>query len=207
MEITKYEHSCLDIEIDGRHLVIDPGIYSVSYKPGSSVDVVFITHVHGDHFDPNCLKLIRAQNPQVKIYGSKQVADEHAALGIQTVTAGQELSAGVFKLAFFGGKHELYEGFDNVGVLVGDTLYHPGDSYAQPGRPVKVLAAPASAPWLRVSEASEFIKQCAPGQVFPIHNALLSEIGESIHYRILSEAAETAGAKWQVLKTGDSLSV
>ncbi len=207
MKITKYEHACLDVEQDGRHLVIDPGIFSVSYEPDSNIDIVVITHVHGDHFDPNRLRKIREKNPNVKIYGPSQVVEKGAGLEIESISAGQQLEFKPFRLEFFGGKHELYEDFENVGVLVNDTLYHPGDSYTQPMKLVKVLAAPASAPWLRISEATEFIITCKPELVFPIHTSLLSEIGETIHYRILSEAAEKIGSRWQVLKPTEFISI
>lgn len=126
---------------------------------------------------------------------------------MNAVEPNQQVNVGSFKLKFFGGKHELYEGFENIGVLVNDMFYHPGDSYTKPSTPIKILAAPAAAPWLRVSEASEFIKDCSAAIVFPIHNSLLSEIGESIHYRILSEAAEESSSKWQVLRTGQSFTL
>ena len=207
MKMTKYEHSCVVVEEAGRQLVIDPGRFSVSFRPSSVIDAVVVTHIHSDHFDPQTLKQIRAQNPHVKLYAPKQVKDEDESLEVDIAEPSKQVSVGPFKLAFFGGKHELYEGFENIGVLVNDAFYHPGDSYAKPGSPIKVLAAPASAPWLRVSEASAFIKDCSAAIVFPIHNSLLSEIGESIHYRILSEAAEECSSKWQVLGTGQSLTL
>ena len=88
-------------------------------------------------------------------------------------------------------------------------MYYPGDSYVLPktsGR-LPVLAAPASAPWLRVSEVVEFIKSCGAEKVFPTHNALLSDIGESVQYQSLSAASQSTGGKWLILKVGDTMEV
>jgi L-ascorbate metabolism protein UlaG (beta-lactamase superfamily) len=197
------------MEEQGKRLVIDPGKFSTSLPELSDVVGVVITHIHSDHFDETRVQNILKQNPEAQIFTVEQVATELAGSPIKTVKAEQVETTGPFSLKFFGGNHELYEGFQNIGVLVNDKLFHPGDSYAKPTMqiPLEVLAAPASAPWLRVSEATQFIKDCSAKKVFPIHNALLSEIGESIHYRILSEAAQEAGSQWLVLKPGESLQI
>jgi L-ascorbate metabolism protein UlaG (beta-lactamase superfamily) len=207
MKITKYEHSCLVVEEQGRLLVIDPGKFSTSFKPSNNIDCVVVTHVHSDHFDHDTLNAIKTLNPDVMICAVEQVAEQAQDLGVDVIDSGRSCSHGPFHTSFYGGDHELYEDFKNVAVMVNDTLYHPGDSYTVPNRDIPILAAPASAPWLRVTEASQFIKDCKPQKVIPIHNALLSEVGESIHYRILSEAAAEVGSEWTVLKSGQSLTV
>ena len=195
------------VEEGGDKLVIDPGTFSTSFNNYEDVTAVVVTHVHGDHFDPEKLNQIIASSPNVKIYTTGDVAKEFGEDKVKVVTGGDKAKASSFNLSFYGGNHELYEGFQNVAVLVNGKLLHPGDSYTIPddGSEVTVLAAPASAPWLRVTEASKYIKDCHAKQVFPIHNSLLSEIGESIHYRILSEAAAEVGSEWTVLKPGESM--
>ncbi len=207
MKITKYEHACVVVEDKGQLLVIDPGVYSKSFQVSGNIAGVVVTHFHSDHFDPEVLSKIKQQNPDVQIYSVGQVASEVPDLSVRVVKAGDSLKAGPFELKFYGGQHELFADTENIAVLVNSTLLHPGDSYTKPEVPVKVLAAPASAPWLRVTEATEYIKDIKASKVFPIHNALLSEIGESIHYRILSEAAQSVGSEWQVLKPGESLEI
>ncbi len=207
MKITKYEHACLVVEEQGKRLVIDPGKFSISFAPEPDTVAVVITHIHNDHFDPDHISAIKELNPSVRIFSTHQVSASEGELNIEPVQAGQEIEVEGFKLKFYGGQHELFADTENIAVLVNDTLLHPGDSYTKADKPVKVLAAPASAPWLRVTEASQFIKDVQPSKVFPIHNALLSEIGESIHYRILSGAAAEAGSEWLVLKPGESLEV
>lgn len=207
MKITKYEHSCLVLETAGKRLVIDPGIYSKSFNDLSNIAGVVVTHIHGDHFDLERLKSIAAQNPESQFFGPRQVADEAGAVNMQAVSAGETKTISEFSLEFFGGKHEFYEGFENIAVLVNGVFFHPGDSYTQPGRTVEVLALPASAPWLRVLDAVNYLRACQPKSTVPIHNALLSEIGESIHYRIIEAAASEARIDWQVLPPGQSIEI
>lgn len=205
MRITKYEHSCVVIEEQGRHLVIDPGKFSHAFEPSDTIDCVIITHVHSDHFDVNILNSIKTLNPDVMICSTAQVAEQAQELGIEVVDANRSCTHGPFHASFYGGQHELYEGFSNIGVLVNDVFYYPGDSYTQPGKAVKILGAPASAPWLRVTEASQFIKDCSADRVIPMHNALLSDEGKEVHYRILSAAAKESGSEWSALEIGQSL--
>jgi len=45
MKITKYGHACLMVEIDGRSLVIDPGVFSTDFVSPDNVDAVVIVIV------------------------------------------------------------------------------------------------------------------------------------------------------------------
>ena len=205
MRITKYEHSCVVIEEGGRQLVIDPGKFAKSFKPTNAIDCVVVTHVHSDHFDSAILKEIKALNPDVMICTTAQVAEQIPDLAPDIVDANRSCAHGPFHSSFYGGQHELYERFANVGVMVNDTFYYPGDSYAKPGRPIKVLGAPAAAPWLRVTEAYQFIKDCGAKKVIPMHNILLSDEGKEIHYKILSDATGEVGGEWAPLGVGETL--
>ncbi len=195
------------VEEDSDRLVIDPGVFSKSFIDYQNIKAVVVTHVHQDHFDPVHLNKIISANPNVEVYSTEQVAKEFNSSKVKIVTGGDNVAAGPFNLEFFGGQHELFQDTQNVGILVNGSLYYPGDSYSKltTSSQLSILATPASAPWLRVTEAADFIKACKAQKVFPSHNALLSEIGESIQYGILSGAAKEAGSDWQVLKTGETL--
>jgi len=207
MKITKYEHACLDIMLRDSRLIIDPGIFAASLTNLKNISVVVITHMHGDHFDAEKVKAIVAANPGVTILGTDQVVGELDLQNTEIAHIGKPYTFGSITLEFFGQQHELFKDIQNIGVLVNNSFYYPGDSYTLPQKPVTVLAAPASAPWLRITEAKDFISNVMPQKVFPTHNALLSEIGESIHYRILSGAAQEKGIEWVVLKPSDSIEV
>jgi L-ascorbate metabolism protein UlaG (beta-lactamase superfamily) len=90
----------------------------------------------------------------------------------------------------------------NVGFLLGGRLFHPGDAFTVPGRPVELLAVPAGAPWLKLSEAVDYLRRVAPKVAFPVHEKVLSDAGRSIHYRQLGQLGSRGGTSFQVLDDG-----
>ena len=208
MKVTKYEHATLLLSIGDDTLVIDPGMFLSAVDFGN-VAAVVITHEHGDHWTPDQLGRILEQNPDAVIYGPAGVAAAASGFDVKTVKAGDEIEAGPFTLKFFGEKHALiHESIpvpDNVGVLVNDEFYYPGDSFAVPkGADVKLLAAPLGAPWLKVGEAMDFVLAVAPRQAFGTHDMGLSVIGRTMHRARLRWATEKDGGEFLELEPGDS---
>lgn len=205
MKITKYEHACLDISDNGTRIVIDPGKFSVSFKNFSDIAALVITHIHSDHFDIDTVNEIIAKNPNIKILTTEQVKEQITDQSVRAVKEGDSEVINDVELKFFGGNHEFYNEFQNIAVLVGNKLFHPGDSYTVPSVSFDILAAPASAPWLRAKDAADFIVACKPKAAFPIHNSLLSSVGEELHYRILEAACKENSITWKVLEPGQSI--
>jgi glyoxylase-like metal-dependent hydrolase (beta-lactamase superfamily II) len=209
MQITKYEHACVVIQEDGKKLVIDPGNMTTTFGQLEAIVAVVVTHQHGDHFDKNHLEAIIQANPDVQIFMPHDAAAQWNDPHVTPVTGGEEKLVHPFTLKFYGELHALHHESlprpENVGVLVNDTLYHPGDSFTLPETEVPVLALPGSAPWLKVGEAIDFLTAVHPGKCFIIHDAVLSEKGRAIHVSILSQTAEKAGTAFANLLPGDSL--
>lgn len=203
MELTKYEHACFTIEKDGQLLVVDPGGYSSDFIAPSNVVAIVVTHDHGDHFDHEQLEAIIGENPDAVIIGPETVTSQIEAFTTKTVTIGDTLDIGPFHLEFFGGKHALIHPSlpltANLGVLINDLLYYPGDSFSLPGRPVDTLALPAGAPWLKISEAMDFLTQIKPRLAFPTHDAVLSQIGKELADSRLGATASDIGSLYQRL--------
>jgi glyoxylase-like metal-dependent hydrolase (beta-lactamase superfamily II) len=85
---------------------------------------------------------------------------------------------------------------DNISYLVGDgshaaRLMHPGDALFTPGEPVDVLATPAAAPWMKISEAVDYLRAVAPTHAVPIHQAIIEPNARGIYYGRLSEMTDT----------------
>jgi L-ascorbate metabolism protein UlaG (beta-lactamase superfamily) len=78
---------------------------------------------------------------------------------------------------------------------------HPGDALFTPGEPVDVLATPAAAPWMKVSEAVEYLRAVAPARAVPIHQAIIEPAARGIYYGRLSEMSD---ADFQVLDPENS---
>ena len=128
---------------------------------------------------------------------------------VTAVHPGDTLELGPFRLEFFGGRHAvIHESIpvvDNLGVMVNDDFYYPGDSYAVPeGREVKLLASPVGAPWLKIGEAMDFVLAVAPQQAFGTHDMTLSVLGRDMHRARLRWAVEQHGGEFLLLEPGDS---
>lgn len=89
MEITKYEHACLDIRVGEQRLVVDPGEFTTSLTNFSNIDAVVITHVHGDHFDKEKLLKIIELNPSIKIYSTGEVSEQASEIKVNIVINGR----------------------------------------------------------------------------------------------------------------------
>ncbi|MDZ5663209.1 MBL fold metallo-hydrolase [Nocardioides sp. S-58] len=184
MRITKFGHACVRIEGDGGVVVIDPGVFTDAAALAGA-DAVLITHEHADHVHPDHLRgtdvpvwtiaaverLLRDQAPEV-------------AERVTVVRPGDRLEVAGTAVEVVGHKHAVihpdYDRFDNSGYVLesgGTSVYHPGDALTPPGRAVDVLLAPVSAPWLKVAEAVDFVREVAAPRSLGIHDCVYSDIG------------------------------
>lgn len=208
MRITKHEHACLRLEKGGRTLIIDPGSFTLPLEGVRGLDGVVITHEHPDHWTPQHLERLRSGARDVPVYGPQGVAA--AGADVIVVAPGDTVTAGAFTLTFHGGRHavihESIPVIDNVGVLVDDDFYYPGDSYALPDRTgIGLLAAPIGAPWLKIGEAMDFVLAAEPRRAFGTHDMTLSRIGLEMHRQRLAWATAAHGGEFVALDPGESV--
>jgi len=205
MKLTKYDHACFTVEKDHQMLVVDPGNFSTDYLPSNNVVGIVITHEHPDHYDPEQIAAIIDKNPEAVIIGHEDVISQVEVFKTQAVDAGDKLKIGLFELEFFGGTHAVIHRtmpvIANLGVMINDLLYYPGDSFTLPGRAIDTLAIPAGAPWLKVGDAMDFLELVKPRFAFPTHDAVLSDIGKSLADRLLNSVAEREGIEYKRLDT------
>lgn len=210
MKITKYEHATLLIQKAGSALVVDPGVF-LSAPDFSDVVAIVITHEHGDHWTDDNLRRILERNSGVRIFGPAGVAAAVSGVEIEVVKAGDVIEVEPFTLQFFGEKHAvIHESIpvpDNVGVLVDDELYYPGDSYTVPDVEVGTLAAPIGAPWLKIGEAMDFVLAVKPKRAFYAHDMTLSQAGKGMHIDRLTWATEQGGGTFTPLDVNESLDI
>lgn len=184
MKLTKYNHACVVIEDEGKKVVIDPGAFVQTMPDVSEAVALIITHEHPDHFDAEHIKQIVAANPDVEIFAARGIAEQLPDLDIATAIPGEEMTAGAFTFKFFGGQHALVHKTmprpSNVGVLINKSIYYPGDSFDLPDEQPRVLLVPTSGPWLKIGEVIDFIDAVKPQLCIPTHNALQSELGDSL---------------------------
>jgi L-ascorbate metabolism protein UlaG (beta-lactamase superfamily) len=204
MKLTKYEHACFTLEKDGKILVVDPGNFTTDLGAIDNVVAIVITHEHPDHFDPSALDAFIARSPDAVIYAHEGITNQLSSDFLATpVTAGEVVEATPFTLEFLGGDHAIihssYPHIDNLGVMINNVIFYPGDSFTSPDKPVEVLALPVTAPWLKISEAMDFLAQIKPTLAFPTHDAIASDKGKALVDRILGGVAREHGSKYQRL--------
>ena len=212
MRVTKHEHAALVVESEGKSLVVDPGAYTSALTDLHDVVGIVITHEHADHWTPEHLDRILGQSGPVPIYGPAGVAAAASGFDITVVEPGDRISLEPFTLEFFGGRHavihESIPVIDNVGVLIDDAFYYPGDSYAVPeGRDISLLAAPAGAPWLKIGEAMDFVLAVAPRRAFGTHDMTISDLGRRNARDRLAWAVAQGGGEFLELDPGDDTEV
>ncbi|MFM6974303.1 MAG: MBL fold metallo-hydrolase [Agromyces sp.] len=213
MKLTKWEHACMVCEVETERLVIDPGAFTSPLEGLTNVRGIVITHEHWDHWTPEQLGRIVALNPNVRVFGTAATADAAREKGVEVpidvVHAGDSIELGPFRLRFFGGRHAIIHSsipqIDNVGVMVNDTLYYPGDSFALPGVEVPVLAAPASAPWMKSAETMDFILEVKPRIVIQAHEMVNSQLGNDMMTARMTWCAEQVSGSHRWLAPGESI--
>jgi L-ascorbate metabolism protein UlaG (beta-lactamase superfamily) len=173
VRLIRYTHSCIRLEHDGRVLVIDPGIWS---EPIAllGADAVLVTHEHVDHVD-----VLRLAGLGVPVYAPK--AADIEGVTVVGVEPGDTFAAAGFAVSAVGGQHALVRADQrtcaNLGFVVDDTLYHPGDALHLPERPIGTLLVPLQASWLKTTEAIDFVRSVAPQLAIGIHDAQVNERG------------------------------
>jgi L-ascorbate metabolism protein UlaG (beta-lactamase superfamily) len=213
MKLTKHEQSCVVLEKDGTSVVIDPGSFSSEAAAIiAGADAILITHEHMDHVNEAAITGALADRPDLRVYGPASLGAMIAAHQDQftPVAAGDELAIGSFAVTVHGSEHAVIHPdipvIPNVGYLIDGGLYHPGDAYFVPEVPVSVLLLPTSGPWMKISEAADYVRAVRPQQIVRIHEILLSDIGLYLANNLLGEQGLT-GLPLTAVAAGQSLTV
>ncbi|MFH9980966.1 MBL fold metallo-hydrolase [Streptomyces sp. NPDC017179] len=190
MRLTKMSHACVRLEKDGRTLVIDPGGFS-ERDAASGADAILVTHEHADHFDEGRLRTALESRPGAEIWTLKSVAEQIAAAfpgRVHTVGHGDTFTAAGFDVQVHGELHAVIHPdiprITNVGYLVdGGRVFHPGDALTVPEVAVETLMLPVMAPWNKISEVIDYVREVGPQRTYDIHDALLTDLARPIYDR------------------------
>ncbi|MER5302407.1 MULTISPECIES: MBL fold metallo-hydrolase [Streptomyces] len=187
MKLTKKSHACVRLEKDGRLLVIDPGGFSED-DAAAGADAVLVTHEHPDHFDEDRLRAALEANPAAEIWTLASVADQISAAfpgRVHTVGHGDTFTAAGFDVQVHGELHAVIHPdlprVTNVGYLVDGAVFHPGDAFTVPEQPVDTLMVPVMAPWNKIAEVIEYVREVKPRRAYDIHDALLTDLARPIY--------------------------
>lgn len=207
MKLTKFLHACLVLENSKTRLVIDPGSFTHDFIVPKHVDAVVITHNHPDHCDPTLIEKIHKANPHAKLVAHESIVAQFPDIPHLAVNPNETHTVGNFTLSFFGGEHApiapLVTVPPNLGVLVNQLLYYPGDSFVIPqtDQPVQAVALPVSAPWLLIRDSFSFLTTVRPEFAFPTHDAILSADGQALIDRMIGQVANDEGIIYKRLNS------
>lgn len=196
MIVTKHEQACLVIAVEDQTIVIDPGSFTQSLSVPSGLTAIVLTHEHFDHVNADLIHSLLDTHPEATVYAPSSVAAKLDGIPTTIVQPHDSVVSSPFTLQFTGGTHEPIlpdnDPIENVGVLINNMLYYPGDSYALPPRTVDTLALPVSGPWFKLSEAVDFAKRVRPRRVIPTHDILNSQQGMTVTLNWLHTALDDA---------------
>jgi L-ascorbate metabolism protein UlaG (beta-lactamase superfamily) len=199
------------VEAGTARLLLDPGVYSTGFGELTELDAILVTHQHPDHLDLDRLPALLAANPAAELLVDSGSAPMLAGAGIphRVVGPGQRLELGGAAVDVVGGAHGVIHPdipvVPNNGYLIdGDagTVLHPGDALDPLPRPVDLLLLPTAAPWLKVSEAVDYLRAVAPRLAVPIHQAILAKPEK--YYGLFRELAP-AGTDVQIAVQGEPI--
>ncbi|MEU5185220.1 MBL fold metallo-hydrolase [Streptomyces longwoodensis] len=188
MKLTKMSHACVRLEKDGRTLVLDPGAFSED-DAAAGADAILVTHEHPDHFHEGRLRAALDADPAAELWALRSVAEQLAPAypgRVHTVGHGDTFTAAGFDVQVHGELHAVIHPdlprVTNVGYLVDDGLvFHPGDALTVPDHAVETLLVPVQAPWSKISEVIDYVREVAPRRVYDVHDALLTDLARPIY--------------------------
>lgn len=191
--LTRWSHACIRLERGSDVLVIDPGTFTDHSAALAGAPAILITHEHVDHLD--VAAVAAAVTAGAQVWGPAAALELLTAAGVapdalHAVVGGDVITAGGFEVRVVGEWHaQIHPDIPlvtNVGYLV-ERVLHPGDAFVTvEAGAVDVLLAPIAGPWLKVSEAIDYVRAVAPARAVVIHDAPLSDAGRALTLRLVT---------------------
>lgn len=186
MKITKLGHCCLVIETNGKRVMTDPGSYAIDEQEKEfDIDLILITHEHGDHLHVESLKKVVLNNPNVLIITNEGVGKflQEAKIRYQVLEDKVVKEILGVEIEAHDCKHEeIFEDYgqvQNTGFFIDKRLFYPGDAFYNPGKSVEILALPVAGPWSRVRDFMKYVLEVKPKACFPVHDGMLNSFSSS----------------------------
>jgi L-ascorbate metabolism protein UlaG (beta-lactamase superfamily) len=210
VQLTKHGHACVVLSDDDRRLVIDPGSYTED-DAWDGASALLITHQHFDHFVPEKVRAALDADPALELWTNGSVAAQLEGAGsrVHVVGRGDTFTAAGFEVSVHGEWHAVVHPdiprVHNVGFLVDGAVFHPGDALTVPEVAVPTLLLPAHAPWSKVGELIDYVREVRADRAFGVHDALLSDLGQAGVASLLGERGPGTPTPYARLAPGESV--
>jgi L-ascorbate metabolism protein UlaG (beta-lactamase superfamily) len=184
MHITKLGHCCMLIEVNGKKIMTDPGGWS-DFKQNviTDVDIILITHEHGDHLHTESLHRVLKNNPEAIVVTNTSVGKilKNEQISFEKLEDTENNTVAGIYLEGHGKMHkEIYGDMgmvQNTGYFIENTFFYPGDALTDPKKQVEALALPVVGPWLNIKDTINYAKALKPKIAFPVHDGMLKITG------------------------------
>jgi glyoxylase-like metal-dependent hydrolase (beta-lactamase superfamily II) len=210
VQLTKHGHACVVLSDGDRRLVVDPGSFTGD-DAWTGASALLVTHEHADHFVPEKVRAALDADPALEVWTNSSVAAQLEGLGsrVHVVGAGDTFTAAGFDVSVHGEWHAVIHPdvprVRNVGFLVEGTVFHPGDALTVPDVTVPTLLLPAHAPWSKLGELIDYLREVRAERAFAVHDALLSDLGLGGVARLLGSGGPGQPTPYARLAPGESV--
>jgi L-ascorbate metabolism protein UlaG (beta-lactamase superfamily) len=212
VQLTKHGHACVVLSDDDRRLLVDPGAFTTD-DAWAGASALLITHEHFDHFVPDKVRAALDADPALELWTNSSVAEQLAGLGprVHVVGPGDSFTAAGFDVTVHGEWHAVIHPdlprVRNVGFLVEGTVFHPGDALTVPEVAVPTLLLPAHAPWSKVGELIDYLREVKAERALAVHDGLLNDAGLGVVAGMLGEHGPGQPTSYARLAPGESVAV
>lgn len=184
MKITKFQQSGFILETEtGYKIAIDIGAYtSIEKLEGISVDLMLVSHLHGDHFSIEQIKKLSPKKLCLNEECLELLGDETLSAEISKVKVGDTIKIDGIKITFFDvdhGPNTKIKPKENLGFLIevdNQKIYFAGDMFNESGMDVASLEVDYSLIpvggfyTFGPQEAVDFVRKFKKiGKVIPMH--------------------------------------
>ena len=208
MIITKFLHSCLLIENQGKTALIDPGNFT--YEANAldlttlpNLDYLLFTHEHPDHFYLPFVKEIVQKFPEAHIITNPSIVSILEKENIKATSEGNnDIKLDVVT-------HEkLWDKIPppNAIFTIFNRLTHPGDAMSFTSS-ADILALPLQAPWGSTNQSVMKALAAQPKVIIPIHDWHWKDEFRTAMYDRLETFFNTQGISFKGLETGQTVTI
>lgn len=216
MKITKLVHSCLLVEVSGKKILVDPGVYSwqdegVQAADLSGISAVVVTHNHPDHLNNDFAEAVKQSSPEAQWYGTQQTASQLKTIGITCSTTSQDKDVQFIESVHADLSPWFPEQPEHTSYLLFGELLVSGDCQTLTGsHGARVLASAVNGgPWGAVVGFCKMIEamQDRPQVVLPLHDWHWNQTARNAIYDRLPEVMNQFDVNFVPLQNGMSTEV